>query len=103
MAEAMEASLYEHGVDAVFAGHVHAYERSYRSLGCAPVGSHMLESKGQNLMVLAAACVRGGHGPPQYCQAHNGTSAVVCRKGVAGAVCLCSEQPHGLRASRARV
>ena len=36
MAEAMEASLGEHGVDSVFAGHVHAYERSYRSLGCAP-------------------------------------------------------------------
>ena len=39
MADAMEASLYEHGVDAVFAGHVHAYERSYRSLGCACFGS----------------------------------------------------------------
>ena len=29
MMEAMEQTLYEHGVDAVFAGHVHAYESSY--------------------------------------------------------------------------
>jgi hypothetical protein len=29
MMEAMEETLYEHGVDAVFAGHVHAYESSY--------------------------------------------------------------------------
>ena len=29
MMGAMEATLYQHGVDAVFAGHVHAYESSY--------------------------------------------------------------------------
>ena len=29
MMEAMEETLYQHGVDAVFAGHVHAYESSY--------------------------------------------------------------------------
>ncbi|KAK9825687.1 hypothetical protein WJX81_004210 [Elliptochloris bilobata] len=31
MAAAMEPVLYEFGADVVFAGHVHAYERSYRS------------------------------------------------------------------------
>ena len=35
MAAAMEPVLYEFGVDLVFAGHVHAYERSHRILGCA--------------------------------------------------------------------
>ena len=35
MAEAMEPVLYEYGVDLVFAGHVHAYERSHRILKCA--------------------------------------------------------------------
>ena len=29
MMEAMEGTLYQHGVDVVFAGHVHAYESSY--------------------------------------------------------------------------
>ena len=29
MMEAMEETLYQHGVDVVFAGHVHAYESSY--------------------------------------------------------------------------
>ena len=29
MLDAMEETLYQHGVDAVFAGHVHAYESSY--------------------------------------------------------------------------
>ena len=29
MMEAMEGTLYQHGVDAIFAGHVHAYESSY--------------------------------------------------------------------------
>ena len=29
MMDAMEETLYQHGVDAVFAGHVHAYESSY--------------------------------------------------------------------------
>ena len=29
MMEAMEETLYQHGVDAIFAGHVHAYESSY--------------------------------------------------------------------------
>lgn len=33
MLAAMEATLYQHGVDAVFAGHVHAYERTFRTLG----------------------------------------------------------------------
>ena len=28
MMEAMEGTLYQHGVDVVFAGHVHAYESS---------------------------------------------------------------------------
>ena len=31
MAEAMEPVLFEYGADIVFAGHVHAYERSFRS------------------------------------------------------------------------
>ena len=29
MMDAMEETLYQHGVDAIFAGHVHAYESSY--------------------------------------------------------------------------
>ncbi|PSC71931.1 putative purple acid phosphatase 20 [Micractinium conductrix] len=42
MRESMEALLYQHGVDFIFAGHVHAYERNervYQSLldECAPV------------------------------------------------------------------
>lgn len=39
MMDAMEETLYQHGVDAVFAGHVHAYESSYpvfRSCPSAP-------------------------------------------------------------------
>ena len=35
MAEAMEPVLFEYGADIVFAGHVHAYERSFRSYRCA--------------------------------------------------------------------
>ena len=31
MLAAMEDTLYQHGVDVVFAGHVHAYERSFRT------------------------------------------------------------------------
>jgi hypothetical protein len=31
MRESMEPLLFQAGVDAVFAGHVHAYERNYRS------------------------------------------------------------------------
>jgi len=33
MAAAMEPVLFEFGADIVFAGHVHAYERSHRILG----------------------------------------------------------------------
>ena len=32
MLAVMEDALYQHGVDVVFAGHVHAYERSFRTL-----------------------------------------------------------------------
>lgn len=35
MLEAMEEVLFQHGVDAVFAGHVHAYERGHRTYKCA--------------------------------------------------------------------
>ena len=35
MADAMEPVLFEYGADIVFAGHVHAYERSFRSYRCA--------------------------------------------------------------------
>ena len=35
MMDAMEETLYQHGVDAVFAGHVHAYESSYPVFRCA--------------------------------------------------------------------
>lgn len=31
MMEAMEEVLFQNGVDAVFAGHVHAYERFHRT------------------------------------------------------------------------
>lgn len=44
MMEAMEETLYQHGVDAVFAGHVHAYESSYpvfRSDPVAPPSGHL--------------------------------------------------------------
>ena len=42
MAAAMEALLYQHGVDLVFSGHVHAYERHHRVFrgqlnDCAPI------------------------------------------------------------------
>ena len=42
MQSAMEPVLFEHGVDLMFAGHVHAYERCARVLGgrqdaCAPM------------------------------------------------------------------
>ena len=35
MLEAMEEVLFQNGVDAVFAGHVHAYERGHRTYKCA--------------------------------------------------------------------
>jgi hypothetical protein len=31
MMEAMEQLLFQHGVDVVFSGHVHAYERAFRT------------------------------------------------------------------------
>lgn len=34
MADAMEPVLFEYGADIVLAGHVHAYERSFRSYRC---------------------------------------------------------------------
>ncbi len=37
MMEAMEETLYQHGVDAVFAGHVHAYESSYPVFRSSPL------------------------------------------------------------------
>ena len=42
MREAMEGLFYQYGVDVVFAGHVHAYERMHRIYDgelddCAPV------------------------------------------------------------------
>ena len=42
MRKAMEGLLYQHGVDAVVSGHVHAYERSvqtlnYKADACGPV------------------------------------------------------------------
>ncbi len=35
MLGAMEEVLFQYGVDAVFAGHVHAYERAHRTYKCA--------------------------------------------------------------------
>lgn len=35
MLEAMEPLLFQYGTDVVFAGHVHAYERMYRTYRCS--------------------------------------------------------------------
>ncbi len=50
MLEAMEEVLFQHGVDAVFAGHVHAYERGHRTYKCArmPIFFCMLGRKGEH-------------------------------------------------------
>jgi hypothetical protein len=55
--DALERTLYNHGVDAVFAGHVHAYERSHRVYRgerdeCAPM--HVTIGDGGNREGLAA-------------------------------------------------
>jgi 3',5'-cyclic AMP phosphodiesterase CpdA len=54
MRQSMESSLYNAGVDVVFAGHVHAYERSYR------VYNNQLDPKGPYYITIGDGGNREG-------------------------------------------